>query len=55
MTMNVIEQLKEELERVTAEDFEESEYMSDEDIAFNNGWSSGMSRAIAVLLENGVG
>lgn len=50
----ILEQLLAEWETVTAEDKSASDELSDEENSFNDGWSSGMSRAIAILRENGV-
>ena len=51
----VLEILMEEWERVTAEDKADAEELDETEVAFNDGWSSGMSRAIALLRENGEG
>lgn len=52
--MTILEILMEEWERVTAEDTVDAEELDETDVAFNDGWSAGMSRAIALLRENGV-
>lgn len=52
--MTLLEILMEEWERVTAEDKAEAEELDEVDVAFNDGWSTGMSRAIALLRENGI-
>jgi len=52
--MTLLEILMEEWERVTAEDKTDREELDDEDVAFNDGWSAGMARAIAIVRENGI-
>jgi hypothetical protein len=51
--MTLLEILMEEWERVTAEDKSNAEELDDEDVAYNDGWSAGMARAIALVRENG--
>ena len=51
--MTLLEILMEEWERVTEEDKTDREELDDEDVAFNDGWSAGMARAIALVRENG--
>ena len=46
---NLIKQLQDELDRVTAEDIADKDELSPEDVSFNEGWANGMSRAIGVL------
>jgi hypothetical protein len=43
----------EEWERVTAEDKSNAEELDDEDVAYNDGGSASMARAIALVRENG--
>ena len=51
--MTLLEILMEEWERVTDEDKTDAEELDGEDVAFIDGWSAGMARAIALVRENG--
>lgn len=53
--MTLLEILIEEWERVTAEDTADAEELDETEVAFNDGWSAGMARAIALVRENGEG
>lgn len=53
--MTLLEILMEEWERVTAEDTADAEELDETEVAFNDGWSAGMARAIALVRENGEG
>lgn len=50
--MTLLEILMEEWERVTEEDMTDAEEEDEVDVAFNDGWSAGMARAIALVREN---
>lgn len=53
--MTLLEILMEEWERVTEEDTADAEELDETEVAFNDGWSAGMARAIALVRENGEG
>ena len=53
--VTLLEILMEEWERVTAEDTADAEELDETEVAFNDGWSAGMARAIALVRENGEG
>lgn len=45
----IIDQLEAELQDVIAEDMADAEFLSDEEVQYNEGWAGGMSRAILLL------
>lgn len=47
----IIDSMLEEMERVRLEDASQRDELSDEDNSFNDGWYSGMARAVSILIE----
>lgn len=47
----VIDSMIKEMERVRLEDASQRDELSDEDNSFNDGWYSGMARAVSILAE----
>lgn len=47
----VINSMLDEMERVRLEDMSQRDELDDEDNSFNDGWYSGMARAVSILTE----